>query len=237
VKVFLLAIALLCSIILAADPTTQPAPLDPALSARLTEIDAKAGKIQSIVADFRQEKFTALLTKPLISTGTIRVRGAEMRWDTLKPDRSVLAINPAEAKVYYPDQKVLEIYALDRRLGELAASPLPRLASLKQRFSFASFPLAELMPDADPKHYVALSLKPLDPVLQQHVEEVRVLLDADQGCMVKAEVLDGDGDKTSLTFLNVKLNADAGDLNLAVPAGTRVTKPLEGLGGGKDPGR
>ena len=160
-----------------------------------------------------------------------------MRWDTLKPEHSVLAINPTEAKVYYPDQKVLEIYALDRRLGELAASPLPRLASLRQRFSFAALALTELMPNADPKRFVALSLKPLDPALQQHIEEVRVLLDADQGCMVKADVFDGDGDRTSLSFLNVKLNADPGDLNLSVPPGTRVTKPLEGLGGGKDPGR
>jgi outer membrane lipoprotein-sorting protein len=235
-KLVLLAMMLLGANALAADPATQPAPIDSALSARLTEIDAKASRIQTIVADFRQERFTALLSKPLVSTGTIRVRGAEMRWDTLKPERSVLAINPNEAKIYYPDQKVMEIYALDRRLGELAASPLPRLASLKQRFGFASLELSELMPNPDSKRYVALALKPIDPALQQHVEQVRVLLDGDQGCVVKAEVIDGDGDRTSLSFLNVKLNADPGDLNLTVPPGTQITRPLDGLGS-KDLGR
>jgi outer membrane lipoprotein-sorting protein len=226
----LLLVLLICSWALAANPATQPAPLDPALSVRLAEIDARAAKIQSIVADFRQEKFTALLSRPLVSSGTIRVRGAEMRWDTLKPDRSVLAINPTEAKVYYPDQKVMEIYTLDHRLGELAASPLPRLASLRERFSFALLEVSELMPGVDSKRYVALALRPLDPTLQEHVEQVRVLLDAEQGCMVKAEIVDVDGDRTSLSFLNVKLNADPGALDFPVPAGTRITRPLEGLG-------
>ena len=236
-RAVLLYLMLLCAPALADQPATQPAALDPALSARLAEIDAKAGRVQSIVADFRQEKFTALLSRPLVSNGTIRVRGAEMRWETLKPERSVLAINPTEARVYYPDQRVMEIYALDRRLGDLAASPLPRLATLKQRFSFAPLELSQLMPGADPKRYVALALAPIDPNLRQHVEQVRVLLDAELGCMVKAEIIDGDGDRTSLTFQNLKLNADAGDLTLSVPAGTRVTRPLEGLSAGKDSGR
>ena len=235
-KLVLLAMMLLGANTVAANTATQPAPLEPALTARLTEIDAKASRIQTIVADFRQEKFTALLSKPLVSTGTIRVRGAEMRWDTLKPERSILAINPTEAKVYYPDQKVMEIYALDRRLGELAASPLPRLASLKQRFSFAPLELSELMSNPDAKRYVALALKPIDPALQQHVEQVSVLLDAEQGCLVKAEVIDGDGDRTTLSFTNVKLNIDPGDLHLTVPVGTRITRPLEGLSS-KDPSR
>jgi hypothetical protein len=48
---------------------------------------------------------------------------------------------------------------------------------------------------------------------------------------MKAEVTDGDGDRTVLSFRDVQINAAVGDLALAVPPGTAVTRPLEGLDG------
>ena len=84
----------------------------------------------------------------------------------------MLAISPTEAKVYYhPIRKPSRFTRSTNTLGAGGFSPA-RLASLKERFNFAPLDLSELMPNADPKRYVALSLKPIDPALQQHVEEV-----------------------------------------------------------------
>jgi len=61
------------------------------------------------------------------------------------------------------------------------------------------------------------------------VQGVRVLLDISAAYIVKAEMTDADGDRTELHFANVKINADPGELELKVPAGTKTTRPLDGL--------
>src|SRR5262245_35428095 len=73
----------------AAEPATAPA-LDPALEAKLADIDARAAKIEDFSGKFDQQKFTALLRKPLLSNGTVRKVGSVIRWDTEKPEPSVL---------------------------------------------------------------------------------------------------------------------------------------------------
>ncbi|MDB5290349.1 MAG: hypothetical protein JWL69_1590 [Phycisphaerales bacterium] len=224
-------IALFAALTTAADPATKPSapPVDEKLWARMTEIDARAGKITSLVADFEQHKYTALLRKPLISGGVVRVKGSTMRWDTARPEKSVLLVTEKEARLCYPAQSTVELYTLVERLGELAASPLPRLAVLKERFSFAEIPAKELDETADPAKVLALKLTPTDPALREHVQEVRVLLDIAGAYMIRAELTDADGDRTAIRFLNAKINADVGDLDLKLSAGTKTVRPLEGL--------
>ena len=226
-------IALLTQLCIAAGPGTRPVakPTDPALLARLTEIDARAGRITSLSAKFEQQKFTALLRKPLESSGTIRISGPIVRWDTAKPEASVLLIDQGQARIYYPGQKMLEIYPLDKRLADLAASPLPRLDVLRSRFSIEQVPVTDVDKTADSKRFLALRLTPKEPALAEHVKQVRVLLDVSQACIMKAEVTDGDDDRTMLSFKDVQLNADVGDLALVVPPGTAVSHPMEGLDG------
>ena len=219
--------------LISAAPATRPttSPGDSVLWHRLSEIDNRAASVKTLSARFDQQKFTTLLRRPLVSSGQVRVSGSVMRWDTQKPEPNVLLVDPHEARFYYPTQKALEIYPLDERLGELAASPLPRLELLRARFSFEQVPVSELDPAADASRFVALKLTPTDPSLREHVRQVRVLLDARQACIVKAEITDGDGDRTTLSFSDVHINPDVGDLTLKVPPGTAVARPLEGLDG------
>lgn len=214
---------------LAAGPTTAPA--DANLWTKLSEIDQRAEKIKSLAANFDQQKFTALLRKPLDSSGRIRIKGPVIRWDTKQPEPSVLYIAGTEAKIYYPNQKSLEVYPMDKRLADLAASPLPRLDVLKERFKIEQIPVADLDKSAPADAFLALRLTPRDEALSEHVKQVRVLLDIRKACIMLAEVTDGDGDRTVLSFKDVQLNADVGDISLVVPPGTAVTHPLEGLGG------
>jgi outer membrane lipoprotein-sorting protein len=201
------------------------------LWAKLAEIDQRAGQIKSLSANFDQQKFTALLRKPLESTGRIRIKGPVIRWDTTQPEPSVLFIDQGEARIFYPDQKTLEVYPLDKRLADLAASPLPRLDVLKERFNIEQIPVTDLDKTAAAEHFIALRLAPKDASLAEHVKQVRVLLDVRNACIMRAEVTDGDGDRTVLSFRDVRLNADVGDLALVVPPGTSVSHPLEGLSG------
>jgi outer membrane lipoprotein-sorting protein len=214
---------------LAAGPATPTT--NPSLWTKLAEIDQRAGQIKSLSAHFEQQKFTALLRKPLESNGRIRIKGPVIRWDTAQPEPSVLYIDQGEARVYYPNQKTLEVYPLDKRLADLAASPLPRLDVLKERFSIEQIPVEDLDKSGAGKDLVALRLMPKDASIAEHVKQVCVLLDIGKAYIMMAEVTDSDGDRTVLSFKDVQLNVDVGELALVVPPGTAVTHPLEGLDG------
>ncbi|HWE05958.1 MAG TPA: outer membrane lipoprotein carrier protein LolA [Rhizomicrobium sp.] len=202
----------------------------------MTEIDARAQRITSLSADFEQKKFTALLRRPLVSGGRVRVKGATMRWDTQRPEPNVMLVTDKEFQLYYPAQKTVEVYPLDQKLAELAASPLPRLAVLHDRFSFSRIPVAAMDAKADAEKFLALKLTPIPAELREHVQEVRVLLDVAAGNIVQAELTDADGDRTVIRFSNAQVNVDVGELELKLPPGTKVTRPLEGLRGAP-PGR
>jgi outer membrane lipoprotein-sorting protein len=218
-----------------APPPERP-PEDPGLTKQLDAIDAKAGKIKDFTADFRQEKFTALLKKPLVSKGRVRVGGASIRWDTREPEPAVLFSDGKDVRMYYPGQRLLEIYPIDQRLGDLAASPLPKLKTLREHFSIGRAE-PETFPKADASKSVALRMIPLDEAIREHVDEIRVLLDSEAAHILELEILDADGDRTRITFEDVRLDTGikSADLALTVPKGTTVSRPLEAGNGTAPP--
>jgi hypothetical protein len=159
-----------------------------------------------------------------------------MLWDTRQPEPTLMRIDPTEVRLLYPRQKVVEIYPIDQRMASLAASPMPRLDVLTRYFAIQpiSDPQA-LWPDVpqNPSH-LALRLRPTDPALREHIQEVCVLLDIPSGFVLRAQTIDADGDRTTLAFSNVRTDAGLSDreLELEIPAGVEVTRPLDALNGG-----
>jgi outer membrane lipoprotein carrier protein len=208
---------------------SKPAPPDPNLAARLDDIDRRAGRAKDLSGRFTQEKHTALLKKPLVSSGRIRMKGAAVRWDTESPEPTVLYSDGREIRMYYPRQATVEVYPVDRRLSDLAASPLPRLDVLRRHFRI------ERAAEA-PRDDKTIELKPTptDESLAQHVDEVRVTLDVPAAAVTRVEMLDADGDRTVIRFTDLRTDTGIrdGELDLSLPAGTKVSRPLEGKQGG-----
>jgi hypothetical protein len=210
-------------------PTTQAT--DPKLWTEMTAVDAKAATITDITAEFVQQKFTPLLKKPLVSSGSLRVRGDVALWITDKPQPTKMLVNAKEIQIDYPQQLTMEIYPLEGQLAALASSPLPRLDVLRRYFSFERLFPASLNPAANDEQYLALKMTPIDPKLREHIQEVDVLLDRRNGIIIQATNIDTDNEKTILTFTNILINkgvSDA-DLKLDVSPGTKVVHPLEGM--------
>jgi outer membrane lipoprotein-sorting protein len=219
----------------AAPPATAPTSqaVDPKLWAEMSKVDAKAANIRDVSADFEQKKFTPLLKKPLVSTGQVIGKGSATLWITDKPEPTKMLVNAGEIRIDYPRQAVMEVYPIEGQLGALASSPLPRLDTLRRFFSFEKIPAQSLDPQANDEKYLALRMIPIDPALREHVQEVKVLLDRQNGFIVRAENIDADDERTVLTFTHVRVNTGVADdaMRLDVPPGTKVTHPLEGLGG------
>jgi outer membrane lipoprotein-sorting protein len=229
-RLILLITFALLAIAADAPPASRPTAIDDATWQRMLDIDAKAAAITDLSADFEQQKFTAMLKKPLVSSGHVLVRGPAMLWETKSPQPNVLEITADEVRIYYPAEKTIEVYRIEQKLGQLAASPLPRLETLQKHFSFEPLPLAE-MGEQNSGNFLSLKLTPLQAELREHVEQVRVLLDARTGLMVKLEMRDPDGDRTLITFSNAKPNANLrdDDLRIHAPHDVKITRPLAAI--------
>ena len=101
-------------------PSSPPKGVDAALWARMVAVDTKAGKIIDLTADFEQQKFTQLLKKPMISTGTVHAKGTAMLWDTRTPEPTMMRVDESEVQILYPHQNTVEIYPL---AGQWVAMP------------------------------------------------------------------------------------------------------------------
>jgi outer membrane lipoprotein-sorting protein len=227
-----------CSAAWAEAPLNRPAGVDEKLWNLMVEIDARGAGIQDLSADFTQEKHTPLLKKPLVSAGHILIKGPVSLWTTTAPEPTIMRIDNKEIRLFYPRQKVLEIYRTDERMGALAASPFPRLAVIKEHFTFERVPARSLLPDANESKYLALRMKPTQEELKKHIDEVTVVLEIATGFVQRAQTIDTDGDRMVLTFSKLQTNIGLKDrdLEMEVPSGVSVTRPLEagGRGGGGD---
>lgn len=197
--------------------------IDPQLDAQLTQIDAAARQIKDLSAHFEQEKFTALLKKPLISTGTVRSAGFVVRWDTDKPEPCSLFADQTQLILYYPNQKLEEVYPIEQRISDLLSSPLPRLDTVKKHFIIE--PVSA--DDSAQPGTLSLRLTPSDPELAKHIRLVIVVLDIKTGLTLRVQTTDIDGDRTQITFSDMRTNTglDPSQLELKVPADTTVSHP------------
>lgn len=209
-----------------------PAHDDDALSATLALLDEKAAKITNLSATFTQEKHTAILRRPLVSSGTVRVRPPLVRWDTVHPHASSMLVSQKEVRIFYPDQATVEIYDLTGQLGQLAASPIFRLAALREHFTIErAAPREGEKPVAG---RVELRFTPRAQALRDHLQEVWLGVDEDSALVRRAEIINSDGERTVMTFDHIKVNPGLvpGALALEIPPGTNIVRPLE-----PDPGK
>jgi hypothetical protein len=211
----------------ATQPATAPAAASSSFDAELASIDALALAHRDLSASFVQEKHSALLRKPLVSKGRVFAKGPLTLWVTESPEVSRMLIDPQWLRLYYPKQKVVEEYPVRGQMSAMASSPLPALGAIRGNFT--------IMPDAgdglDPIEPAGRTKAiRLDPIgdLKPFVGFVRVLLEADRGLVLTFEVTDPDGERTTVRFTD--LQPDRGltdrDLQLDVPAGTKVVRPV-----------
>lgn len=215
----------------AAQEAPPSKPLDAELERRLEEIDRRAAKVESLKAKFEQRKHTALLKKPLVSSGTLAVRGDRARWDTLSPHASVTCLDSKELRVYYPEQRTVEIYELGQDVREFAGSPLPRLEKMKATFSIARIAPSLIGGIDEDKDVIAIELTPRSEQLRERVARLRVLIDSKLPAARRMEILDPDGDRTEMVFSDVKLNEklEPREVTLETPRGVREVRPLAKL--------
>jgi outer membrane lipoprotein-sorting protein len=200
-----------------------------AFEKKLQELDAKMAKVVDLRASFEQRKKTALLKKPIVSSGTLSCKGESVLWRTLKPRESQLLVTPDKVTVYYPADKLAEVYPVGARFRDAAGGPLPRLPKLREKFEMREMTNDEkkalgVESSAD---RLCVALTPKGDELKKYVAMVRVVIDTSVPCADRVVVSDPEGDETEIRFSGVTINVGMKDseLELALPEGTKVSTP------------
>ena len=209
--------------------------MDPELWRRLKQIDGRADEIKTLEADFLQLRHTPLLKKPMQSSGRVFVNGGRILWNTNLPYETQMLVTDDELRLFFPDDNLLEIYSLNDRLGELAASPVPQLDLLVGYFRITEIPeqrideaaLALAVRDGT---MIALRLEPRDEDMAGRIISVDVYLRADQAHVSRMEMTDSEGERTVISFVNVSINTlrEDDELNIKAPEDVRISRPMNG---------
>jgi len=197
------------------------------LQSRLSKLDAIARDIRDVSADFQEKIYTAMLKKPLASQGTVFVKGKRTHWKTIKPTAVSLLTGDDHIAIYYPTRKTVEMYEMDQRLRSLAISPLPRLAMLRRNFTIEA---DKRSTKSSPPGTLLLRLIPKNKAVSEFVEELFVQVDERIGLSSQVEMIDADGDRTIITFTNIRTNVGITDeqVELRLPKDVTTVYPLQG---------
>lgn len=215
----------------AALPTAaSPAPEDPAVTRAMEELARRSEQVHDLTARFEEQKYTALLRKPMVSRGRLRIVGDVARWETESPHEVITRRDRGELRIYYPQQKTVEVFPLGRHSAMPDISPLPAPAELREHFRMEPIPVDGSGAGCSDEACLALRLHPRTAVLAEHIRTIDVVVDRSTGLLRRAEVKDPDGDRTVLVFSEVRVNTGlkAEDLDLDLPAGTKEVRPLPG---------
>ena len=207
---------------------------DLGLDELIVMLDGRTAEVEDASARFEQKKFTAILKKPLVSTGFVKVKGARSLWVTEEPRRSVIVTGADEVRVHYPEEKLLEIYPLEGRPGGWAVSPLTRLSALRKDFEIRRLPDEEARKPREDGRPIRLRLTPMTEALQEQLKEVRISFDPESAIVNQVTIIDTDADRTVIKFSETALNRGLEDrvFELNVPDGTTVLHPLSKADGG-----
>lgn len=196
---------------------------------KLQDLDAKMAKVVDLRASFEQRKKTAMLKKPIVSSGTLSCKGESVLWRTTKPRESQLLVTPDKVTVHYPADRLAEVYPVGARFRDAAGGPLPRLPKLREKFEMREMTGDEMKAlgvDGAPER-LCVVMTPKSEDLKKYVAMVRVVIDTKVPCAQRVVVSDPDGDETEIRFSGVTINVEMKDaeLDLALPEGTKVSAP------------
>lgn len=157
-------------------------------------------RIESIQADFSQEKHLKILAKPIISTGKLLFQApASLRWEYTSPFASILLMHEGKVKRFierdgaFQEETGMQLDAMQVVLTEISSWLDGRFTD-NELFS-VSFP--------DDK---TVELTPKDQTFGNLIKKIELKLSEQKGLLDQVTITEGPGASTIMRFSNRVLN-------------------------------
>jgi outer membrane lipoprotein-sorting protein len=183
--------------------------------------------MHSIFASVSQEKQLTALKKKVVVEGTVTMAKPNMlKWDVIKPERSLTVIDGETMTVYHPDIKEAQVYTLSENLiarnamSFFSIAMSGDLAEMEERFSVSIF-----KNDGE----VVFRLVPTSKIVGRYLAAVVIHYDEETALPKGFEMSTPKGDKTITRLTNIKVNPDLGPavFQLKMPLDVWVTNKVE----------
>ncbi|XCN74870.1 MAG: outer membrane lipoprotein carrier protein LolA [Candidatus Electrothrix aestuarii] len=162
--------------------------------------EEKDFRIESIQADFTQEKHLKILAKPIISTGKLLFQApGSLRWEYTSPFASILLMHEGKVKRFikrdgiFQEETGMQLDAMQVVLTEISSWLDGRFTD-NELFS-VSFP--------DDK---TVELTPKDEAFGKLIERIDLKLSEQKGLLDQVTITEGPGASTIMRFSNRVLN-------------------------------
>jgi len=171
----------------------------------LVGIQDKAGEINSVTANFIQEKHLKILSKPLISKGTFYYQVPQsLRWEYTSPFQSILLINNAKIKRYV---KGNEGFIQDSGAELQAMQVVLQEITLWLRGRFNDNPNFNAVLEPGPK----IVLTPKEKSFAAIIQRIELMLSNQPGIIETVCIYEYDNSYTKFMFDHVRLNTSLKD--------------------------
>ena len=202
---------------------TRAADLPPAeTQSLLKNLQEHRAKFPSLTADFTEEKTTHLLTKPLVSEGTISFQVPNrFRREVKGSSPSLTVSDGAKLWIYYPAFKEAELYTLGQR--QFFDDSIAALTAGLNFQNVEKFYTCTAAREAGGYH---LALTPRTGGLRRMVKELAVFVDADFKIQ-RTEATLPKGDRVVTAYKNQRpAPLPASTFDFTPPADAHVSQPL-----------
>lgn len=159
-------------------------------------------QIQSIQADFTQEKHLKILTRPIVSTGTFTFQAPQsLRWEYRTPIPSILLIHGGKVKKFTrQDGKLVENQGMGLDTMQVVLTEISNW--LDGRFTDNDM-FSVSFPDT---HTVLLT--PTDQTLAGLISNITLKLADQKGLLDSVTISEGPDSYTAMTFTHRALNQE-----------------------------
>ena len=191
---------------------------------RLTELSKDT---DSITATINQEKQLSLLKEKICINGTVIMKKPNMfRWDIVKPDKSIIAVDGETMTVYHPEIKEAQVYNL---IGNLIARNTMRFLTITMWGSLNEIEKNFTLNILRKEDEIIFKLVPVSKMISRYVSSIIIHYEESTGFPRGFEITTPKGDKTVTRLSNIKINPEikTGTFKIKLPEYVRITNNFE----------
>ena len=176
--------------------------------------------LEDFTADIKQVKISSLFTEPVVSHGKMQLKRPNQIWmEMYPPYPNVTVLNKGVLLIYFPDERVAQRY-------DVAGNPV-----LAKWLLFFQNPIETLgrniwLQEEKPGEAV-LGIDPAEDLAA--FQEIRITIDTANWMPKRLELVEKNGDRTTINYDNVRINVGISDssFQFRLPPDVEIIEPMK----------
>ena len=186
----------------------------------LEQLKKAQESLKDFTADIKQVKISSLFTEPVVSEGKMRLKRPNQIWlEMYPPYSSITVLNQGVLLYYFPEEKVAQRY-------DVAGNPL-----LAKWLLFFQNPIETLGKNIrlleEKAGEAVLGIDPAEDLAA--FQEIRITIDTANWMPKRLELVEKNGDRTTINYNNVRINVGISDssFQLRLPPDVEIIEPMK----------